>query len=343
MLDCQRSRSSSTFVRLGLVGALAAGSSCGLAVPGAAAPEAVPDLAAGPPGTLVVLPDDGSDQILGALAAGRRRVWIEVYMLTDSRVLGALAAAHAGGVEVRVLLEPAPYGDGGANQAAFLALQQDGIDVRWFAVPGGLAHVKLLLVDDRALVLTANLTQAGLNRNREYAYVDSAQVDVRRAESVFQADAIGAEPGSAPADTRIIVSPTDARLRLEAALDAATTAVALEIEEISDAELVARLLAARARGVAVSVVVPGANRSTATDQAVAALAAGGVGVRVMETPTLHAKAMVIDDAVAYLGSVNFTRASLDDNREVGVLLADMAVVERMSATLRHDWASAGAW
>jgi cardiolipin synthase len=289
--------------------------------------------------SLVVLPDDGSEEILAAVAAARRRIWVEMYLLTAPDAVDALATAHKAGADVHVLLEPSPYGDTTANQSAFTALGQAGIDVRWFAVPDGLVHIKLLLVDDAAFVLTPNLTSSGLTRNREYAVIDRAPGDVSRAESVWQADAIGAAPGPARPATRIIVSPLDARARLTAAVDGSTSSITLEIEEISDPDLSARLIAARARGNTVSVLVPDTDRSDATDAAMTQLSQGGVAVRVLPAPTLHAKAMVIDGQLVYLGSINFTRASLDDNREMGLLLDDPDVVSRTAATLAADWAN----
>ena len=287
------------------------------------------------PATLLVLPDDGSDGILAALAAARRRAWIEMYLLTDGDALDALLAAHRAGADVRVLLEPAPYG-GGDNQTAFLALQQAGVDVRWFTVPDGLVHVKLLLLDDAAWILTPNLTSAGLTRNREFAVVDRAPGDVARAEAVFTADASGRALAPDTA-TQVLVSPLDARPRLAAAVDAARASLLLEIEELSDPDLVARLGSARGRGVAVSVLVPASDRSAATSAAVATLQSTGVPVRALPSPTLHAKAMAVDGATAYVGSVNFTRASLDDNRELGILFDDTSLVSRVAATIAADW------
>lgn len=285
---------------------------------------------------LIVLPDDDGQAIPAALAAARRRVWVEMYLLTDDDALDAMVAAHRAGADVRVLLEPAPYGADGDNQPAYLALQQAGIDVRWFSLPQGLVHIKLLLIDDAAWILTPNLSNAGLTRNREYAVVDRASPDVARAEAVFQADAAGRALAQDPG-TRVLVSPLDARPRLTAAIDAARTSLLLEIEELSDADVVARLGAARTRGVAVSILVPASDCSAATDAAVATLQANAVPVHAQASPTLHAKAMVIDDATLYLGSVNFTRASLDDNREMGLLLTDAASVSRVGSVVAADW------
>jgi len=275
---------------------------------------------------------------VGALAGARQRAWAEMYLLTDGDAIDALVAARRAGADVRVLLEPAPYG-GGDNGAAYVALQQGGVDVRWFSVPGGLVHIKLLLIDDSAWVLTPNLTTAGLTRNREYAVADRDGADVARAQALFLADAAGRSLEE-DASTRLLVSPLDARPRLAAAIDGARSSLQLEMEELSDPGLIGHLTAARDRGVAISVVVPAADRSAATDAAVGALQAAGIPVRALPSPTLHAKAMIIDAVTLYVGSVNFTRASLDDNRELGVLVDDPALVSRVGVTMAADWAAA---
>ena len=303
--------------------------------------------------TLLVLPDDGGRGLLDAMTGARRRVWMEMYLLTDDGALGALQAARSAGADVRVLLEPAPYGDETANQGAFATLARAGVDVRWFAVPGGLVHAKVILVDDAVWISTANLTNAGLNRNRELMAVDTDTADVRRVESSWQTDAVGwsapATPGTPPGNEdsgsqarqpRVIASPEDARARLTAAVAGAVSAIDLEVEEISDADFTGNLIAARARGVEVSVVVPaGGDRSAATSAAAVRLATAGVDVHATGGPTLHAKGMTVDGQVAYLGSVNFTRASLDDNREVGLLFEDRTLVARIHDTIHHDRAS----
>ena len=300
-----------------------------------ASPASVPTGAT----SLLVLPDDGGQAIVAALGAAQRRLWVEMYLLTDGEALDALVAARRAGGDVRVLLEPAPYGASDDNETAYLTLQRAGVDVRWFSVPGGLVHIKLLLIDDSAWVLTPNLSTAGLTRNREYAVIDRAPADVSRAEAVFQADAAGRPPND-DAGSRVLVSPLDARPRLAAAIDAARASLSLEIEELSDRDLTARLIAAHTRGVAVSVIVPDSDRSAGTDAAVAELQSAGVAIRALSSPTLHAKAMVIDGGnahrTAYLGSVNFTRASLDDNREMGLLVTDGPLVSRIAGTLATD-------
>jgi len=294
------------------------------------------------PPDLLVLPDDGAAALLTAVTQARQRVWGEMYMLTSFDAMDALVAAHTAGADVRLLLEPAPYGSETANQGAFQSLAAAGIDVRWFAVPEGLVHAKFLLIDDVAWILTLNLTLAGVTRNREFAVADHDAVDVNRIEDLWQSDALGAPASAGPSGARVLTSPVDARPRLTAAVDAARASVAIEVEELSDADFVTRLMAVSARGVPVSIVVPASDRSAATSAAVTRLSASGVAVRALGAPTLHAKAMVIDDRLTYVGSVNFTRASFDDNREVGLLMQDGATTARVAATLAADWARGSA-
>jgi phosphatidylserine/phosphatidylglycerophosphate/cardiolipin synthase-like enzyme len=49
--------------------------------------------------------------------------------------------------------------------------------------------------------------------------------------------------------------------------------------------------------------------------------------------------MVVDSRQIYVGSVNFTRASLDDNREFGLLLVDPKAAARLGATIAADAAA----
>jgi phosphatidylserine/phosphatidylglycerophosphate/cardiolipin synthase-like enzyme len=81
---------------------------------------------AGRPITLIVEPDAGPAAIVSLVAAARTSVWMEMYLLTDARAIGALADRARAGCDVRVILEPSPYLSEGANQSAFDALAAAG-------------------------------------------------------------------------------------------------------------------------------------------------------------------------------------------------------------------------
>jgi len=312
-----------------------------LAIPAALAgcdlgpPPADPGRAARPV-ALVVEPDAGPDAILNLVAAARSSLWLEMYLLTDERAVDALAARARAGCDVRVILEPAPYMDEGANQPAFDALTASGALVRWSTPRFTFTHAKAMIVDHARLVMmTLNLTGAGLGGNREYAAIDDDAADVAAAEAVFAADETG---DVAPAAARVVTSPDASRPVLADLIDGAVATLAIETEELTDPASVASLTAARGRGVAVTLVWPG----PAGGGGLATIAAAGAVVRILAQPAIHAKVGVADGRAAYLGSANFTATSLDHNRELGLRLDDAEVSRRIAATVADDAARGAA-
>lgn len=286
---------------------------------------------------MLVEPQAGPRAVLELLEAARRSLWLEMYLLTDATVLDALVARRAAGVDVRVVLEPHPYQADGANGPAFERLAAAGVLVAWASPRFALTHAKFAVVDGaRLVVMTLNFTRSGLGVNREYVVVDDDARDVAAAEALVAADLAGL-PDTPGTPRRLLASPNATRPALSAAIAGATRAIVVEMEELSDFALVDALVAARARGCAVSVALPGFGRSAGTDAAARRLVAGGVAVRLVDAPTIHAKA-VVADAWMYVGSANLTAASLDANREVGLALTDGVAVRLVSRTIADDLA-----
>jgi len=286
-------------------------------------------------------PDAGPGAVLSLIAAASRAVWMEMYLLTDADAIAALVDRRAAGCDVRVLLEPHPYLDDGANDLAFATLSDAGVTVRWANPRFALTHAKVATIDHHRLaVLTLNLTRAGLRGNREYLAVDDDPADVAAAEAVMAADLAGAaDPGPAAGASAVVTSPAGTRGAVTGLVAGATRTLAVEMEELSDPALVGALMAAAARGVLVAVGLPADGASAATSAAATRLADVGVGVRAVAAPPVHAKAIVADGARLYVGSANLTTASLDANREVGLVVDDPAAGALVSYTIASDLAA----
>jgi cardiolipin synthase A/B len=299
--------------------------------------DARPQPSAAAPVTVIIEPDAGPDAVRGLLSAARRSLWMEMYLLTDASTIQTLVARRLAGVDVRVILEPHPYQADGANQAAFDQLAAGGVDVAWASPRFALTHAKVAVVDHaRLVVLTLNLTRAGLTGNREYALVDDDARDVAAADALVAADLTGVAAATGGAG-RVLASPTSTRPALAAALARASRVVSVETEEVSDPAVVGALVDARARGCAVAIALPGSGTSAATNDAARRLAAGGVVVRLVDVPAVHGKAIVADDWL-YVRSANLTTASLDANREVGLGLGDPAALRLVAGTIADDLA-----
>ncbi len=99
---------------------------------------------------------------------------------------------------------------------------------------------------------------------------------------------------------------------------------------------IAALEDARRRGVSVRLILPGTADIAAAD--VAWLKAGGVQLVYVSAPFIHAKVIVADGRLAFVGSENFSSTSLDENREVGLLLSDTTALAMITTTFKRDWA-----
>ncbi len=289
---------------------------------------------------LIVYPDESENTLLDAIKGARTRVYLTTYLLTDLRVIDMLVQARANGAEARVLLEDAPFGGGVAAKSSFERLEKAGIPVK----PGNPAfrftHQKSIVIDQTAYVLTANMTRAAFQANREFGLIVTEPADVAEIVAAFNAD--WERKPFVPASPRLIWSPVNSRARINAVIVSAMASLDVYAEVVQDNDQVRLLVEAARRGARVRLIVPppdGGIAATPTDD-MARLRAGGVLVRQLRSPTQHSKVMQSDGKIAFVGSQNVTATSLDLNRELGMLVSDAGVLTRLRAVFEIDWARA---
>ncbi|MDP9370231.1 MAG: phospholipase D-like domain-containing protein [Chloroflexota bacterium] len=257
-------------------------------------------------------------------------------MLSDEEILQALERAQARGVAVRVIMEEHPFGGAGGEERVFARLEQADIAVRWSNPAFRLSHIKTFVIDaEVAIIMNQNLTKTSFTGNREFGAITTRPREVAQAAAIFEADwRRTAEPPDGP----LVVSPTTSRRTLLNIIEGATTSIDIYAEVVRDEEIVAALEQAPSRGVTVRLIV--SNDSEENDRGReerARLAARGVQVRLARGLYVHAKMVLVDGKRAFVGSQNFTTASLDLNRELGILLNDRITIARLARTFEEDF------
>jgi phosphatidylserine/phosphatidylglycerophosphate/cardiolipin synthase-like enzyme len=294
---------------------------------------------------VLVEPDDGYGPVDAFIGDARRTLDMTMYELADPEAEAALEADAARGVDVRVLLDADDAGRG-VNGPAATALAAAGVHVAW-ADAGEIFHQKTITVDGAtSLIMTGNLTSQYDATTRDFGLVDADPADVAAIESTFDADLSGGAPGPAPAGTDLLWSP-GSEGPLVALIGSAQHAVVTESEEMDSTAVEGALEADARRGVDVEVVM---TDSSSWDAAFAQLAAAGVHVVLYrgESPLyIHAKVTVVDAGLpgqrAFLGSQNFSTASMRYNRELGVVTADPGVVGTLASVLEGDARGGTPW
>jgi cardiolipin synthase A/B len=291
---------------------------------------------------LLTEPSAGIEPIYQLITGARSSVDLTMYELADLTAETDLAADAARGVNVRVLLDQ--HLEKARNLAAYDYLAAHGVHVRW-APAGTTYHQKTLTVDNTtSVIMTLNLVTDDYPGTRDFAVIDTGRADVAAIVATFDADF--ADRAITPSDGADLVwSPTNAQASILSVINGAKHSLAVEDEEMDDPTVTTTLASAARRGVSVHVIM---TADAEWDTAFAELTRAGVHVRLYADDSsslyIHAKVIVADAGRSgqrvLVGSQNFSVASLDYNRELGILTGDPAVVAAVSATLARDYADA---
>lgn len=54
-------------------------------------------------------------------------------------------------------------------------------------------------------------------------------------------------------------------------------------------------------------------------------------------PYVHAKMILVDDTYLILSSINMSANSMDNNREIGIVIIDSFLIEQFKGMFERDW------
>jgi cardiolipin synthase len=321
---------------------------CKVDSPAAAAGPAAgpgPDPGVTRAGALIIEPGAGFSPVYGLINGARHSIDVTIYEFADTTAEHDLAAAAKRGVQVRVILDER---EKSINSTAFSYFSAHRVKVVWSWSRFTYTHQKTLVIDgSKAVIMTANLTSEYYQASRDFLVVDTNRADVAAITTVFDADF--AHRAVSPGDGADLVwSPTDSRDKLLALINGATSSLRIYSEEMGDTTVEDALITAAKRGVDVQIC--GENEDGEYDSAYARLARAGIHISYYSSSTgfyIHGKVIEADygtgHARMFVGSENFSRTSLEDNRELGLISSDPAVLSAMARTLTADFRNGQHW
>jgi cardiolipin synthase A/B len=296
-------------------------------------------------GALIIEPGAGFSPVYGLINGARHSIDVTMYEFADSTAEHDLAAAAKRGVKVQVILDNK---EKSINSNAFSYFSAHRIKVVWSSSRFTYTHQKTLVIDgSKAVIMTANLTSEYYPTSRDFLVVDTNRADVAAITAVFDADF--AHRAVSPGDGADLVwSPTDSQDKLLALINGATSSLRIYSEEMGDTTVENALIRAAKRGVDVQVC--GENEDGEYDSAYTKLGRAGIHISYYSSSTgfyIHGKVIEADygtgHARMFVGSENFSRTSLDDNRELGLIISDPAVLSAMARTFAADFRNGQHW
>jgi cardiolipin synthase len=283
---------------------------------------------------LIVEPDMGRAPMLNAIDHAKSSVDLVMYGFTDLKFVDAFVHANKKNKKVKILLQQHPYKAEDENQISIMNLQTANINLKWPDDKFKLTHQKTLLIDDNAaFIMTFNLTHSSFTKERNFALLVTDPDVVQEIKAVFDADwqhtAIHVQ------NPHLLWSPDNSRAKLLALIRHAKTDIKIYAEGLNDYQIVGALAKAARDGVNVVVLTSAYSDKPASKQ-FDYLAKNGVKILYSKDYVIHAKVMMIDHAEAVLGSINMTRQSINNNRELAIITQDPQVIAQLMQTFDYD-------
>jgi len=273
---------------------------------------------------LVIQPGEGTKPLLKAIAAAKSQIDIMIFRFDERDIERALENAVGRGVAVHALI--ASKNRAGEENLRELEMRLLGAGVTVARTGEDLVryHSKYMVVDRKELHLMAfNLTHVDIERSRSFGIISRNPEHVREALKLFECDSkrVAYEAGL----PGFVVSPVNARKELGEFIQGAKKSLAIYDPQVSDRQMM-KLLGERAKaGVDVRIIGRMLGR------------AAGVKTQKISNIRLHARTIVRDGRMAFVGSQSLREMELDARRELGLIFKDSKVVSGLMRTFEADW------
>lgn len=315
---------------------------------------------AGPPlraPSIFIEPQAGTGPIVQAINSARSQIRLGICNLSDPIIANALAAAVARGVKVQVIVDRADYDAKAGEREVIASLMTRNVPVHLSNSVFPQSFEKELVIDQRqALVMTMCLVPDTFTSTRDYGLVTGDRGVIREITSVFDTDwSFSAPPGATTplfnptppiSNASLIWGPPTATAKLSQLIQSARRSIDVTTELLSDPYFEGQLIAARKRGVQVRVLLPAQPREgpsnvpqirNLTEQGVQARVSIGTEPPPGVLPYMHAKTMVVDGRVAYLGSIDLDTTERSQDRELGIIFRQPRLVSQLRNQFQSDW------
>lgn len=258
---------------------------------------------------------------------------VATYMFTLPSLREAIIRAKNRGVDVKIILEKNPYNATSINRETEAIFQKNGVilhqsSTRYFSF----MHAKYMIFDTKWIISTANWTRSSFDKNREFFVVWDTSEIRDELETAFHNDFTWKKK-SFPTSS-ILIGPTNARERLLWFMRSTKEKLYIYTPDFSDKKLQTEVQQLCLSGKIIHILI----NYTDIDKKnlVNSHKTDCPNIRMMKSPSLHAKAMIRDNQKIFIWSFNFTQNSLENNREIGIFLEknDNSIIVN---SFQSDW------
>lgn len=195
-------------------------------------------------------------------------------------------------------------------------------------------HAKTFLLDDAFIIQTANLGYAAFFNNREFFFISHDPIIKENLEKLFAKDRAGQKVEPEDIHPNVLFCPIDCRHKTETILSGAKRSIRMYQQYIVDPAILSLLTGKQEGNIDIKLIV-GDNNQKETILKTSRL----VGMtHVWKKPYVHAKMILVDETYLIVSSINMSANSIDQNREIGIVIIDSALIKAFKQQFERDWA-----
>lgn len=261
------------------------------------------------------------DKFVNKINKAKTRIYIETYIFTEKRILKSVIDAKKRWLDVQIILEPNVFWLWNINKKTFDSVNNIGVKVVYSSASNyNFTHSKFFIIDNEYIISTWNISYSTYTQNKEFFVFWNNSKDLTLLEKIFKKDYIWEK--YIECSNTIISSPICSRTPLEAIIKSAKKNIFIYEQSIDDVGFQKLLIEKHKAWVNVKLIIGDINKAKSNKEAFDKFKKERMQIIAPKKPYIHAKAFLIDDKILYIWSINLTKNSIENNREIGILFKD---------------------
>lgn len=292
--------------------------------------------------TLAISPLDSFEQYSKNLDFLTSQEWqnkiikIYTYDFTEEKIKNKLKTLLEKGTKIQIIMENYKYRqykntrnalkEYFSHYSGFQLHSDKGLQTQY-------QHAKVTLLNNWFWINTANLTHSSFFKNREYWFHGNNPEILKSLNIIFDKDWSQEKISETDIHPNLLVCPCNCREKIEYLMQNAKESIIMQEQYLLD-DGILDILKNKAVNPDFNIKITLANPSDNYKQV---NYFWSHRVRVLKSPYIHAKMILIDKKYLVLWSMNISSTSLDKNREIGIIITDPHVIEKFLEQFGADW------
>lgn len=194
-------------------------------------------------------------------------------------------------------------------------------------------HSKVDLLDDSFWIKTNNITESAFKSSREYMFHSYNKDIWNSLNLIWDKDWDGIKIENSDIHPNLLICNINCRAGIEYLLNSATESIIIQTQYIVDTNILA-ILKNKTELSEFKIIV---SDTEANDDLLKYF--GPIKIKKLKKPYVHAKMILVDNEYLILGSMNLSDNSLDNNREIWIVLIDQSLIDKFRSQFDKDWES----